>query len=45
MLLKNDAGVLPLQPATGARVAVIGEFARTPRFQGAGAGDFIAPSR
>jgi len=28
--------VLPLQPASGSTVAVIGEFARTPRFQGAG---------
>jgi beta-glucosidase len=36
VLLKNDGGVLPLRPAAGARVAVIGEFARTPRFQGAG---------
>jgi beta-glucosidase len=35
VLLKND-GLLPLQPAAGARVAVIGEFARTPRYQGAG---------
>jgi beta-glucosidase len=36
VLLKNDGGVLPLRPAAGARVAVIGEFARTPRYQGAG---------
>jgi beta-glucosidase len=36
VLLKNDGNVLPLLPAAGARVAVIGEFARTPRFQGAG---------
>jgi beta-glucosidase len=34
VLLKNDGDTLPL--ATGARVAVIGEFARTPRFQGGG---------
>ncbi len=33
VLLSND-GVLPLAPET--RVAVIGEFARTPRYQGAG---------
>lgn len=33
VLLSND-GVLPLAPAT--RVAVVGEFARTPRYQGAG---------
>ena len=36
VLLKNDGGVLPLQPAPGSRIAVIGEFARTPRYQGAG---------
>ena len=36
VLLKNDDGVLPLQPAAGETVAVIGEFARTPRYQGAG---------
>jgi beta-glucosidase len=33
VLLAND-GLLPLAP--GARVAVVGEFARTPRYQGAG---------
>ena len=36
VLLKNEGGVLPLEPAAGASVAVIGEFARTPRYQGAG---------
>ena len=36
VLLKNEGGVLPLAPAEGSTVAVIGEFARTPRFQGAG---------
>jgi beta-glucosidase len=36
VLLKNDGGVLPLQPAPGSRIVVIGEFARTPRYQGAG---------
>ncbi|HKH56806.1 MAG TPA: glycoside hydrolase family 3 C-terminal domain-containing protein, partial [Propionibacteriaceae bacterium] len=36
VLLKNDGGVLPLRPASGSRLAVIGEFARTPRYQGAG---------
>jgi beta-glucosidase len=35
VLLKND-GVLPLADAPGLSVAVIGEFARAPRFQGAG---------
>jgi beta-glucosidase len=36
VLLKNDGNVLPLDPEPGSAVAVIGEFARTPRFQGAG---------
>jgi beta-glucosidase len=36
VLLKNASHVLPLQPQQGSTVAVIGEFARTPRFQGAG---------
>lgn len=36
VLLKNEDAILPLRPATGDVVAVIGEFARTPRFQGAG---------
>ena len=34
VLLKNDGSTLPL--ATGSRVTVVGEFARTPRFQGGG---------
>ena len=36
VLLKNDGGLLPLDPDAGGTVAVIGEFARTPRYQGAG---------
>lgn len=40
VLLKND-GILPLDPAGGA-VAVIGELARTPRFQGAGSSKVAA---
>ena len=36
VLLKNEGGILPLDPASGGAIAVIGEFARTPRFQGAG---------
>ena len=40
VLLKNEprdgAPLLPLAPAPGSQVAVIGELARTPRFQGAG---------
>ena len=34
VLLKNDGGILPLR--RGAKVAVIGEFARKARYQGAG---------
>ncbi len=34
VLLKNEDNILPLQPGT--KVAVIGDFARTPRYQGAG---------
>lgn len=41
VLLKND-GALPL--AADARIAVIGEFARTPRFQGAGSSQ-VNPTR
>jgi beta-glucosidase len=40
VLLKNDGGVLPL--ASGARLAVVGEFARTPRFQGGGSSNVNA---
>ncbi|HET9648076.1 MAG TPA: glycoside hydrolase family 3 C-terminal domain-containing protein [Microlunatus sp.] len=43
VLLKND-GLLPLRPAAGARVAVIGEFARTARYQGAGSSQ-VSPTR
>ncbi len=34
VLLKNEDGILPIKPET--RVAVIGDFAVTPRYQGAG---------
>lgn len=34
VLLKNEDGLLPL--AAGTKVAVIGDFAQTPRYQGAG---------
>ncbi|MDR2163744.1 MAG: glycoside hydrolase family 3 C-terminal domain-containing protein [Clostridiales Family XIII bacterium] len=34
VLLKNEGGALPIAP--GAKVAVIGEFARSPRYQGSG---------
>jgi beta-glucosidase len=44
VLLKNTGNVLPLEPAEGSTVAVIGEFARTPRFQGAGSSQ-VNPTR
>jgi beta-glucosidase len=44
VLLKNAGNVLPLQPQSGSTVAVIGEFARTPRFQGAGSSQ-VSPTR
>ncbi len=42
VLLKNSGGMLPLD--AGGRIAVIGEFARTPRFQGAGSSQ-VNPTR
>ncbi|MET9830366.1 glycoside hydrolase family 3 C-terminal domain-containing protein [Streptomyces sp. NPDC006385] len=36
VLLQNEGALLPLDPDAPATVAVIGEFTRTPRFQGAG---------
>jgi beta-glucosidase len=36
VLLKNDAGALPLSDEPGLTVAVIGEFARRPSYQGVG---------
>ncbi|MFE2974668.1 glycoside hydrolase family 3 C-terminal domain-containing protein [Streptomyces sp. NPDC059258] len=43
VLLKNDDGLLPLDPAAGS-LAVIGELARTPRYQGAGSSQ-VTPTR
>ena len=43
VLLKNDGGLLPLDSGAG-RLAVIGEFARSPRFQGAGSSK-VNPTR
>ena len=43
VLLTND-GLLPLAPQPGQTVAVLGEFARTPRFQGAGSSQ-VNPTR
>ena len=42
VLLRNEDGLLPLDPQTS--VAVVGELARTPRFQGAGS-SLINPTR
>ena len=42
VLLTNDDGVLPLDPDS--RIAVIGAFARSPRFQGAGSSQ-VNPTR
>lgn len=39
VLLKNDGGALPLK--AGERVAVIGDFAAEPRYQGAGSSQII----
>lgn len=43
VLLKNEGGILPLTDASGS-IAVIGEFARTPRYQGAGSSQ-VVPTR
>lgn len=43
VLLRNDGAVLPIGPGSG-RVAVIGEFARSPRYQGAGSSK-VNPTR
>jgi beta-glucosidase len=42
VLLKNEGSILPLAPES--RIAVIGEFARTPRFQGAGSSQ-VTPTK
>ncbi|MFI5806684.1 glycoside hydrolase family 3 C-terminal domain-containing protein [Streptomyces sp. NPDC051561] len=44
VLLKNEGELLPLNPAPGSRIAVLGEFARTPRYQGAGSSR-VTPTR
>ena len=36
VLLHNDGALLPIDPAAVGSIAVIGELARTPRYQGAG---------
>ena len=42
VLLKNEGGILPLKH--GKKVALIGDFARTPRYQGAGS-SMVNPTR
>lgn len=44
VLLKNDNGLLPLQPERLSSVAVIGRFAKQPRIQGAGSAK-VTPTR
>jgi beta-glucosidase len=44
VLLKNDGGLLPLRPNAGDTIAVVGEFARAPRYQGAGSSQ-VNPTR
>ncbi len=44
VMLANDGGLLPLDAAAGGSIAVIGEFARSPRYQGAGS-SHIKPTR
>ena len=44
VLLKNDDELLPLQISAGDTLAVVGEFARTPRYQGAGSSQ-VSPTR
>ncbi|MFI9761347.1 glycoside hydrolase family 3 C-terminal domain-containing protein [Streptomyces sp. NPDC051963] len=44
VLLKNDGDLLPLDPAARQKVAVIGELARTPRYQGQGS-SHVVPTR
>lgn len=44
VLLKNETDLLPLDPTSGQKIAVIGEFARNPRYQGAGSSK-VVPTR
>ncbi|WP_435286405.1 glycoside hydrolase family 3 C-terminal domain-containing protein [Streptomyces bacillaris] len=44
VLLKNDGDLLPIDPASSLKAAVIGEFARTPRYQGQGSSR-VVPTR
>ncbi len=44
VLLKNDGGLLPIDPGATGRIAVIGSFAAQPRYQGAGSSQ-VNPTR
>jgi len=44
VLLKNEGGVLPIDPARAGRIAVIGRFAKLARYQGAGSSQ-VNPTR
>ncbi|BCJ39295.1 glycosyl hydrolase [Actinocatenispora thailandica] len=44
VLLRNEDAVLPLDPAAAQRIAVLGELARTPRYQGGGS-SHVTPTR
>jgi beta-glucosidase len=44
VLLTNEDAFLPFSAEKGGRIAVIGEFARTPRYQGAGS-SHVQPTR
>ena len=44
VLLKNEGDLLPLDPRAGGTIAVVGELARTPRYQGAGSSQ-VNPTR
>ncbi|MFF3787946.1 glycoside hydrolase family 3 C-terminal domain-containing protein [Streptomyces sp. NPDC001933] len=44
VLLKNEEDILPLDPTAQQTIAVIGEFARTPRYQGNGS-SHVVPTR
>ncbi|MBT8159726.1 MULTISPECIES: glycoside hydrolase family 3 C-terminal domain-containing protein [Arthrobacter] len=44
VLLKNEDGFLPLDPSSTGTIAVIGEYARTPRYQGGGS-SLVNPTR
>jgi beta-glucosidase len=41
VLLKNDSGVLPVTPASGLKIAVIGSNAKTPPYAGGGSANLL----